>query len=102
MRLRICDGERERITSASIELIEEAFAPVAPIPQGLEIALADGERWIAAIAIATRCEEEGEPEFLLSGVTGQAPPPSGRVSRSEALRQFREFALEGAGVRPAT
>jgi hypothetical protein len=27
MRLRICDGERERITPATVELVEEAFAP---------------------------------------------------------------------------
>jgi hypothetical protein len=90
MRLRICDGERERTSPASIELIEEAFAPATPIREGSEIALADGERWIAAVAVGQGTKEQ----FLLSGATGQSDPPSGRVARSEALRRFREFLLE--------
>lgn len=88
MRLRICDGERERTTPASLELVEEAFT-LLPISDGYEIAVADGERWIAAIAVQNRLAEE--VEFLLSGGTGDATPPSGRVGRSEALRRFRDF-----------
>lgn len=92
MKLRICDGERERIAPASIELVEEAFAQGVPMREGAEIALADGERWIAAIAVGPSAT--GSDEFLLSGMTGGAAPPSGRVSRTEALSRFREFVLE--------
>jgi hypothetical protein len=88
MRLRICDGERERTAPASLDLVEEAFT-LLPIGDGYEIAVADGERWIAAIAVQNRPAEE--VEFLLSGVDGDATPPSGRVSRSEALKRFRDF-----------
>lgn len=93
MKLRICDGERERFAPASIELVEEAFAQGVPMREGAEIALADGERWIAAIAVG-RSATGSDAEFLLSGMTGGAEPPSGRVSRSEALSRFREFVLE--------
>ena len=88
MRLRVCDGERERTAPASLELVEEAFT-LLPIRDGYEIAVADGERWIAAIAVQNQPAEE--VEFLVSGVTGDSTPPSGRVSRSEALRRFRDF-----------
>lgn len=87
MRLRICDGQRERTAPASFELIEEAFTPVV-ISDGYEVALADGDRWIAAVAVTS--PESGDPEFLLSG----ADPgmDAGRpISRSEAVRRFREF-----------
>ena len=94
MRLRICDGERERTTPATIELVEEAFAPGVPVREGSEIAVADGDRWIAAIAVGSGISADGESDFLLSGMTSEADPPSGRVSRPEALRRFREFVLE--------
>jgi hypothetical protein len=93
MRLRICDGERERIVPASIELVEEAFSQDASLREGAEIALAEGERWIAAIAVGPS-PAGSDAEFLLSGGTGETAPPTGRVSRSEALRRFRDFVLE--------
>jgi hypothetical protein len=83
--LRICDNGRERITSASLDLVEQTFAPEAPVSDGLEVSLADGDRWLAAIAV-------GAPgtsgEFLISGHQAAI---SGTVSRSEALSRFREF-----------
>lgn len=90
MRLRVCDGKRERTAPASLELVEEAFAQ-RPMSDGHEIALADGGRWIAAVAVLT--PPGGETEFLLSGETGDLLPVSGRSSRSEAARRFREFIL---------
>jgi hypothetical protein len=90
MRLRICDGQRERTAPASLELVEEAFTP-PEISDGYEVALADGDRWIAAVAVTSR--PSGDAEFLLTGADGHGSPAGGRVSRSEALRQFRDFVL---------
>jgi hypothetical protein len=90
MRLRICDGQRERTAPASLELVEEAFTPVE-ISDGYEVALADGDRWLAAVAVNSR--PDGDPEFLLTGAGSHGAPAGGRVSRSEALRQFRDFVL---------
>lgn len=93
MRLRVCDGERERTAPASLELVESAFA-VRPVPAGYEVGLSDGERWIAAVAVDGAAGEGAR--FLLSGVTAPGDPPSGRVSHPEALKRFREFILQGA------
>jgi hypothetical protein len=88
MNLRICDSGREQILPASIELVERAFAPDATIRDGTEIALAEGERWIAAVAIGA---PGGPGELLVTGADGNVPAPSGKVGREEALRRFREF-----------
>ena len=88
MRLRICDNGRERLVPASPETVERAFAPDAPIADGTEITLADGERWLAALAVGT---PGGPAEFLLSGAVGEVPTVSGRAGRSDAVRRFREF-----------
>lgn len=100
MNIRICDGDRERIVPASIELVEQAFAPGIPIREGTEITLAEGERWLAALAVgAPSGSDAGNAgEFLLSGITGDAAEPSGLVRRSEALRQFRQFVLTSVGA----
>jgi hypothetical protein len=100
MNLRICDGEREHKVPASIELVEQAFAPGLPIREGTEITLTDGERWLAALAVGSPMMAAGDEaeEFLLSGATGEAAEPSGRVGRSEALRLFRRFVLTGVGA----
>jgi hypothetical protein len=99
MNLRICDGERERRVPASIELVEQAFAPGVPIREGTEITLVEGERWLAALAVSGPEAGTGEEagEFLLSGATGEAAEPSGRMGRSEVLRQFRRFVLTSGG-----
>jgi hypothetical protein len=92
MRLRICDAGRERIVPASLELVERTFAPNASINDGTEITLAEGDRWLAAIAVGSAGAAD---EFLLSGASGEAAPVSGRAARSEALRRFREFLAAG-------
>lgn len=91
MNLRICDGERERRVPATLELLEESFAPGVAIREGTEITLVEGERWLAALAVGGTGNDA--VEFLLSGAIPQAAESSGRVGRSEALRQFREFVL---------
>lgn len=73
---------------ASAELVEGVFAPEAPIADGTEITLAEGDRWLAALAVGARGETG---EFLLSGAVGETATVSGRAGRSEALRRFREF-----------
>ena len=88
MNLRICDSGHEQILPASIELVEQAFAPDAPIKDATEIALAEGERWIAAVAVGA---PGGPAEFLVTGAEGEVAAPSARVARQEALQRFREF-----------
>jgi hypothetical protein len=88
MILRICDNGRERIVPASAELVEQVFAPGAPIPDGTEITLAEGDRWLAALALG---EQGGATEFLLSGAEGETPTVSGQAGRDDARRRFREF-----------
>jgi hypothetical protein len=88
MKLRICDGGRERIIPASLEVVEQAFAPEARIADSTEIAVADGARWLAALVV----QMPGEPEtFLLSGELGPAGAVSDRVDRAGALQRFRDF-----------
>lgn len=99
MKLRICDGEHERIVPASIEMVEQVFAPAVTFRMGTEITLADGGRWLVALALeppAPRLGQESE-QFLLSGGTGGTAVLSGRLGRSEVLRRFREFVREATG-----
>ncbi len=92
MILRICDDGRERITQASVDLVEEFFAPDAIIGDGTEITLTEGERWLAALAVGIR----GSPsEFLLSGAIGETATVSGQTGRDDALHRFREFLSRG-------
>lgn len=88
MILRICDNGREQIVPASRELVEQAFAPDASIADGTEITLAEGDRWLAALAVGT---PGGSAEFLLSGAVGETATVSGQAGRGDALRRFREF-----------
>jgi hypothetical protein len=90
MKLRICYAGRERVVPASLELVERTFAPDASITDGTEITLAEGERWLAAIAVGAAGAAD---EFLLSGAIGEAPTSS-RVTPDEALCHFRAFVLE--------
>ena len=88
MILRICDNGREQIVPASLELVERAFAPDTPIADGTEITLAEGERWLTALAVGV---PGGPGEFLLSGAIGETATVSGQAGRSDALRRFRDF-----------
>jgi hypothetical protein len=93
MRLRICDGERERIALPSIEMVEQAFAPGAALRRGTEISLADGERWLTALPVGAPdggVDDDAEKFLLLAG-TGESAELTGPVGRREALRRFREF-----------
>ena len=98
MNLRICDGERERIWPASVELVEQAFAAGVPMRAGTEISLADGDGWLVAVALGAReSSPSGETEeFLLTSSRGHGAALSGPVRRSEMLRRFREFVLSRA------
>lgn len=88
MILRICDNGREQVVPASRELVEQVFAPDASIADGTEITLAEGDRWLAALAVGA---QGGTAEFLLSGAVGETATVSGQAGRSDALRRFREF-----------
>ncbi len=91
--LRVCENGRERIVPASPELVEQVFAPDAAIADGTEISLAEGERWLAAMALG---ERGGTGEFLLSGAVGERATVSGQAARGDARRRFLDF-LSNAG-----
>lgn len=96
MILRICDNGNEQLEPASAERVEQVFALCAPISDGTEITLADGERWLTAMAVGAA----GSPtEFLLSGADGETATVSGIAARSEVLRLFREFMASTGSLR---
>jgi hypothetical protein len=96
MILRVCDNGNEQIEPASPERVEQVFAPDAPIAQGTEITVAEGERWLTAMAVGAA----GTPaELLLSGAEGETATVSGIAARSEALRLFREFLASTGSLR---
>ena len=96
MILRICDNGNEQIEPASPDRLTQVFAPDAAIADGTEITVAEGERWLTAMAVGA----PGTPtELLLSGANGEAATVSGSVARSEALRLFREFMASAGSVR---
>jgi hypothetical protein len=86
--LRICDNGREQIVPASAELVERVFAPDATIAEGTEITVAEGDQWLAALAVGA---QGSSAEFLLSGAAGETATASGRAARSDTLRHFRDF-----------
>ncbi len=88
MILRICDNGREQIAPASRDLVEQVFAPDASIADGTEITLAEGDRWLAALAVGP---PGGTAEFLLSGAVGETATVSGQAGRGDALRRFQDF-----------
>ena len=96
MKLRICDGENESIVPASLEMVEQAFAVDTSVRIGTEIALADGVRWLAALALEPPAPRPGEEplQFLLSGGTSGRAVVTGRLGRTEVLRRFRAFIEE--------
>jgi len=96
MKLRICDGEYESVLPASLETVEQAFAAIEPVRIGTEITLADGPRWLAALALEPPAPRPGEEplQFLLSGGTSGRAVVSGRLGRTEVLRRFRAFLEE--------
>ncbi|MFL5496146.1 MAG: hypothetical protein ACJ8DC_17305 [Gemmatimonadales bacterium] len=99
MKLRICDEAGERVVPASMEMVEQVFAPDAPLRIATEISLTDSGRWLAALALESGSLRPGqEPvQFLLSSGSGGTAVLAGRVERREVVRRFREFIL-GAGA----
>jgi hypothetical protein len=93
MILRICENGHERLEPASTERVARALAPESPMADGTEITLAEGERWLTALAVGA----PGSPaELLMSGADGETATVSGTASRPEALRLFRAF-MAGRG-----
>lgn len=95
VRLRICDGDGERIVPASVTAVERVFAPGAAIRAGTEISVTGGEVSLVAVAFDTReADAEGEVvQFMLSSVSAEQASLAGPLRRSEVLRQFRQFVL---------
>jgi hypothetical protein len=96
MILRICDSGNERLEPASPERLAQVLSPDAPIADGTEITVAEGERWLTALAVGT----PGTPaELLMSGADGDAATVSGMAGRPEALRLFHEFMAARGSLR---
>jgi hypothetical protein len=96
MILRICDNGNEQVEPASAERVEQVFAPCAPIADGTEITVADGDRWLTAMVVGAA----GSPtELLMSGADGESATVSGIAARSEVLRLFREFLASAGSLR---
>ena len=95
VRLRICDGNGERIVPASVTAVELAFDPDAAIRAGTEISVTGGEVSLVAVALETHETNTGGEvvQFMLSSISGEHASLAGPLGRSEALRQFRQFVL---------
>lgn len=96
MRLRICDGEFERILPASRELLEEAFGPTSAAAPGTEIALVNGDHWLSATVLALT----ERAVYLISGGAGIGVIAMGRTRWDDARQQFRDFLAKGADQAP--
>jgi hypothetical protein len=87
MKLRICDGEFERILPATTALLEEAFGPAGARAPGTEITLAAGGRWLSATVLALT----EHAVYLMAGGPGLGVIAMGRTPWEDARRQFRAF-----------
>lgn len=86
MKLRICDGEFERILPATAALIDEAFGPMNRLP-GTEITLAAEGRWLSATVLPLT--DHGV--YLMAGGPGLGVISMGRTPWLDARRQFEAF-----------
>src|SRR5215213_3637286 len=95
VRLRICDGNGERVVPASVTAVELAFDAGAVIHAGTEISVTGGEVSLVAVALKTgEADTDREViQFMLSSISGEHASLAGPLGRSEALRQFRKFVL---------
>lgn len=91
MRLKICDGEFERILPASRKVIDEAFGPVTAAAPGTEITLTNGERWLSATVLALT----ERAVYLMAGGAGIGVIAMGRTRWGDAQQQFRDFLSQG-------
>ena len=96
MILRICEDGHERLEPASPERLTQVFAPGATIADGTEITVAEGERWMTAVAVGA---PGSAAELLMSGADGETATVSGTAARPEALRLFQHFMATGSPVR---
>jgi hypothetical protein len=87
MKIRVCDGEFERILPASRELLEDAFGPAAAAAPGTEITLSDGDRWLSATVLALT----EAAVYLMAGGSGIGIIAMGRTGWDDARQQFRDF-----------
>ena len=87
MRLRICDGEFERILPATHERLDEAFGPAMAATPGTEITLSDGDIWLSATVLALT----EAAVYMMSGGRGMGVIVMGRTNWETARRQFRDF-----------
>jgi hypothetical protein len=101
MMLRICDGRRSRVVVASLEVVEQVFAPDGLHPAGTEISLADGERWLSGIVIdVSQADGYLEPVIYLVSAQDGAASQAGWLDRAEVIHRFQQFLLDS--VAPAT
>lgn len=87
MRLRICNGEFERIVPATRERLDEAFGPATAAAPGTEITLTDGDLWISGTVLALT----EAAVYVMSGGRGMGVIVMGRTKWEIARRQFRDF-----------
>jgi hypothetical protein len=92
VRLRICNGEYERIMPATRELLDEAFSPTTAAAPGTEITLTDGDLWLSATVLALT----EAAVYLMSGGRGMGVIVMGRTQWDSAQRQFRDFLARDA------
>ena len=85
MILRICDNGNEHIEPASPARVDEVLAPSAPIADGTEITVADGERWLTAMVVGP----PGTPAELLASGAGAAGERVRFVQAVGALDAYR-------------
>jgi hypothetical protein len=93
MKLRICNGEFERIMPATRELLDEILAPGSAAGPGTEITLVADDRWLSATVLPLTQLSV----YLMSGGPGVGVISMGSTPWQEARQQFRTFlAQEGA------
>jgi hypothetical protein len=90
MRLRVCDGEFERIYPATPARLREVFAPGTRPAPGSEITLAAAERWLTATVLSLT--EDGV--YLMAGGPGLGVVVMGRTTWADAARQYHAFLEE--------
>ena len=96
MRLRICDGAGERILPATLERVEEVFAPDGATAPGTEITLAAGEHWLSATVLGLN----DRAVYLMSGGARVDVIALGHTKWNDARQQFRDFLTKEATRAP--
>lgn len=91
MKLRIYNGEFERIMPATRELVDEVLAPGSTAGPGTEITLASERLWLSATVLPLT----QLAVYLMSGGQGVGVISLGATPYDEARRQFRAFLAQG-------